>query len=383
MSWTPDRSGTHGWQHPEGLLAAMPMPGRPTLTTAVMISGDYSSTCPEKPRVNRPATRSSSACAKSSRFAPGMARPCSTTPPGSHTSASTAGSPTPTVQAAVLLAGDAAHVHSPFGGQGMLTGIGDAENLAWKARARRAEATPRSHCSTPTRPNADHSPPTSGAAPAPRPVFQTQTGPLVPPAARPAARPAVRQPFRAATRYRCGVPALGELPPWTARPRLRLLVRASAPSLATGRRTCPSDTATAPPPGCTPSSVTAGHTSPRTVPANGMVSTRLGTTSPPSHPPNHETARSGSSAPTHTSPGGALSRHRSYSGGSPMHWITGPCDETPSVNHLLRPRVRGRGCGWRRGGSRRSARPWSGSARGSPASGSRGRAGRRGGSFRR
>jgi 2-polyprenyl-6-methoxyphenol hydroxylase-like FAD-dependent oxidoreductase len=32
----------------------------------------------------------------------------------------------------ILLAGDAAHIHSPTGGQGMLTGIGDAENLAWK-----------------------------------------------------------------------------------------------------------------------------------------------------------------------------------------------------------------------------------------------------------
>jgi 2-polyprenyl-6-methoxyphenol hydroxylase-like FAD-dependent oxidoreductase len=32
----------------------------------------------------------------------------------------------------VLLAGDAAHIHSPLGGQGMNTGIGDAENVAWK-----------------------------------------------------------------------------------------------------------------------------------------------------------------------------------------------------------------------------------------------------------
>jgi hypothetical protein len=30
------------------------------------------------------------------------------------------------------LAGDAAHIHSPVGGQGMNTGMGDAENLAWK-----------------------------------------------------------------------------------------------------------------------------------------------------------------------------------------------------------------------------------------------------------
>jgi 2-polyprenyl-6-methoxyphenol hydroxylase-like FAD-dependent oxidoreductase len=34
-----------------------------------------------------------------------------------------------------LLLGDAAHVHSPAGGQGMNTGIGDAVNLAWKLAA--------------------------------------------------------------------------------------------------------------------------------------------------------------------------------------------------------------------------------------------------------
>jgi 2-polyprenyl-6-methoxyphenol hydroxylase-like FAD-dependent oxidoreductase len=32
----------------------------------------------------------------------------------------------------ILLAGDAAHVHSPAGGQGMNTGLQDATNLAWK-----------------------------------------------------------------------------------------------------------------------------------------------------------------------------------------------------------------------------------------------------------
>ena len=35
----------------------------------------------------------------------------------------------------VFLAGDAAHVHSPAGGQGMNTGIQDAHNLAWKLAA--------------------------------------------------------------------------------------------------------------------------------------------------------------------------------------------------------------------------------------------------------
>lgn len=35
----------------------------------------------------------------------------------------------------VFLAGDAGHIHSPAGGQGMNTGIGDAVNLAWKIAA--------------------------------------------------------------------------------------------------------------------------------------------------------------------------------------------------------------------------------------------------------
>lgn len=35
----------------------------------------------------------------------------------------------------VFLLGDAAHIHSPVGGQGMNTGIGDAVNLAWKLGA--------------------------------------------------------------------------------------------------------------------------------------------------------------------------------------------------------------------------------------------------------
>ncbi|MGH8447493.1 MAG: FAD-dependent monooxygenase, partial [Solimonas sp.] len=35
----------------------------------------------------------------------------------------------------VLLAGDAAHVHSPFGGQGLSLGLADAANLGWKLAA--------------------------------------------------------------------------------------------------------------------------------------------------------------------------------------------------------------------------------------------------------
>ncbi|MFI1382006.1 FAD-dependent oxidoreductase [Embleya sp. NPDC020886] len=42
----------------------------------------------------------------------------------------------------VLLAGDAAHVHSPFGGQGLNLGLGDAMNLGWKLAATVAGRAP-------------------------------------------------------------------------------------------------------------------------------------------------------------------------------------------------------------------------------------------------
>jgi 2-polyprenyl-6-methoxyphenol hydroxylase-like FAD-dependent oxidoreductase len=44
----------------------------------------------------------------------------------------------------VLLAGDAAHVHSPFGGQGLNLGLGDAMNLGWKLAAVINGWTPKS-----------------------------------------------------------------------------------------------------------------------------------------------------------------------------------------------------------------------------------------------
>ena len=43
----------------------------------------------------------------------------------------------------VFLAGDAAHIHSPAGGQGMNTGIQDAHNLGWKLAAVVRGASPR------------------------------------------------------------------------------------------------------------------------------------------------------------------------------------------------------------------------------------------------
>lgn len=47
-----------------------------------------------------------------------------------------------------FLLGDAAHIHSPVGGQGMNTGIGDAINLAWKLAAVLAGRAPESLLAT-------------------------------------------------------------------------------------------------------------------------------------------------------------------------------------------------------------------------------------------
>ncbi len=44
----------------------------------------------------------------------------------------------------VFVAGDAAHIHSPLGGQGIATGIQDASNLAWKLAALLREGAPDS-----------------------------------------------------------------------------------------------------------------------------------------------------------------------------------------------------------------------------------------------
>jgi 3-(3-hydroxy-phenyl)propionate hydroxylase len=44
----------------------------------------------------------------------------------------------------VLLAGDAAHLHSPIGGQGLKIGVQDAVNLGWKLAQVVNETSPES-----------------------------------------------------------------------------------------------------------------------------------------------------------------------------------------------------------------------------------------------
>ncbi|HEY3685981.1 MAG TPA: FAD-dependent monooxygenase [Streptosporangiaceae bacterium] len=129
LDWDLDRSGTTGWIDPAGLFGAMPMPdpdGRDDLWR--LIAYDPAAPSEEKPseqdllaritailpeRTGDPSVRVRDAVWLSlftvhRRLAASYRR------------------------GRILIAGDAAHAHAPFGGQGMLTGLGDAENLAWK-----------------------------------------------------------------------------------------------------------------------------------------------------------------------------------------------------------------------------------------------------------
>ena len=52
----------------------------------------------------------------------------------------------------IFIAGDAAHVHPPSGGQGLNTSLQDAYNLGWKLAALRTAR--RTRCWTPTKESA-------------------------------------------------------------------------------------------------------------------------------------------------------------------------------------------------------------------------------------
>ncbi|MDA4107368.1 oxygenase [Mycobacterium holsaticum DSM 44478] len=133
LDWNLDRSGTTGWIHPDGMIGAMPMPddlwrviaydpGQPTeKPTDAEILARLQRILPERTghEVRVTATEWLSMFQVHRRLADTYRR------------------------GRVLIAGDAAHTHAPFGGQGMLTGFGDVENLAWKLAlvvGRRADA---------------------------------------------------------------------------------------------------------------------------------------------------------------------------------------------------------------------------------------------------
>ncbi|RAV09560.1 oxygenase [Mycolicibacterium sp. GF69] len=122
LGWDLDRSGTTGWIHADGMLGAMPMPdGLWRIIAYDPAMGSEKPTQEEiLARLERIIPERTGRAAKVehvewlSMFSVHR-RLASTYRRGR-----------------VLIAGDAAHTHAPFGGQGMLTGLGDAENLAWK-----------------------------------------------------------------------------------------------------------------------------------------------------------------------------------------------------------------------------------------------------------
>lgn len=124
LDWNVDRSGTTGWIHPDGLVGAMPMPDDRGDLWRLFV---YDPTLGQKPS-------DSEILARLTQVVPQRTGRAVVVGNAEWLSVFTvhrrlAGQYR---HGRILIAGDAAHVHAPFGGQGMLTGIGDAENLAFK-----------------------------------------------------------------------------------------------------------------------------------------------------------------------------------------------------------------------------------------------------------
>ncbi|MCM6778954.1 FAD-dependent monooxygenase [Nocardia sp. CDC159] len=126
LDWDLDRSGTTGWIHPGGLVGAMPMPdpdGRGDLWRLFAYDPGIRQRPEEQEVLERFRRILPERTGRTAEF--GAAEWVSLFSVHRRLADTYR-------RDRVLLAGDAAHAHAPFGGQGMLTGIGDAENLAWQ-----------------------------------------------------------------------------------------------------------------------------------------------------------------------------------------------------------------------------------------------------------
>lgn len=128
LDWDLDRSGTSGWIHPTGMLGAMPMPdpvsGGDNLWRLIAYDPGHSDDKPgEQEILDRLRQILPERSGRQVRI--GEAEWVSQFTIHRRLADRYR-------NGRIVLAGDAAHAHAPFGGQGMLTGVGDAENLGWK-----------------------------------------------------------------------------------------------------------------------------------------------------------------------------------------------------------------------------------------------------------
>lgn len=126
LDWDLDRTGTTGWIHPTGLLGVMPMPdnqGRNDLWRLFAYDPEHHEKLSESAILERIRQVIPERTGRHPRV--GDAEWLSVFTVHRRLADTYR-------RGRVLIAGDAAHAHAPFGGQGMLTGIGDAENLAFK-----------------------------------------------------------------------------------------------------------------------------------------------------------------------------------------------------------------------------------------------------------
>lgn len=123
VGWPRDHGDVHVWVHPDGSFAALPLPGEKTWRLFVEV----------KPQAD----------CQANGLTLDTIRALMAERTGDRTT--TVANPTWVSEfrihcrmvdryrvGRVLLAGDAAHIHSPTGGQGIATGIQDVTNLAWK-----------------------------------------------------------------------------------------------------------------------------------------------------------------------------------------------------------------------------------------------------------
>lgn len=125
LDWDLDRAGTSGWIHRDGMIGAMPMPDDSDRLWRIIAYDPGQES--DKPSQEAILARITEILPERTGLDVAVTDPEWLSVFQVHRRLAD-----DYRNGRVLIAGDAAHTHAPFGGQGMLTGLGDAENLAWK-----------------------------------------------------------------------------------------------------------------------------------------------------------------------------------------------------------------------------------------------------------